>query len=175
MEGFTVPLRALPSPHPSTRSGSITMPDHPPRLRSTCCRALGLGLTLVGLLAIAAWARASELRETPIVKAVQQVRPSVVNIRGEKVVAATAAGVAKGEMTPPRQRHGHGHRHRLRGATSSPITTWSTASTRSRSPRPTRALHRQDPLPRPGNRPGDHQDPARSADDGRLPSAPRPT
>jgi serine protease Do len=50
------------------------------------------------MLAMAAGARASELRETPIVKAVQQVRPSVVNIRGEKVVAATAAGVAKGEM-----------------------------------------------------------------------------
>ena len=74
------------------------MPDHPPRLRSACRRALGLGSTLVGLLAIAAWVHASELRETPTVKVVQQVRPSVVNIRGEKTVAATTAGVAKGEV-----------------------------------------------------------------------------
>ena len=34
----------------------------------------------------------SELRETPIVKAVQRVRNSVVNIRGEKTVSATPVG-----------------------------------------------------------------------------------
>ena len=75
------------------------MPDHSSRLSATCRRAFGLGLALGGLLILAAWASASELRETPIVKAVQQVRPSVVNIRGEKTVAATAAGIAKGETT----------------------------------------------------------------------------
>jgi len=38
----------------------------------------------------------SELRETPIVKAVQRVRVSVVNIRGEKTVAATPIGQSAG-------------------------------------------------------------------------------
>ncbi len=44
---------------------------------------------------------ASELRETPIVKAVQRVRGSVVNIRGEKTVTAPA-GQAPGSDTSHR-------------------------------------------------------------------------
>lgn len=43
--------------------------------------------------------RASELRETPIVKAVRSARPSVVNIRGEKTVPSVgeqASGIAPG-------------------------------------------------------------------------------
>ena len=47
-------------------------------------------------LLLAAQAAASELRETPIVKAVQRVRASVVNIRGEKTVAVPRAGQAAG-------------------------------------------------------------------------------
>ena len=37
---------------------------------------------------------ASELRETPIVKAVQRVRGSVVNIRGEKTIGTPAGQTA---------------------------------------------------------------------------------
>ena len=42
---------------------------------------------------------ASELRETPIVKAVQRVRAAVVNIRGEKTVAAPAGQAAGTDTT----------------------------------------------------------------------------
>ncbi len=42
---------------------------------------------------------ASELRETPIVKAVQRVRASVVNIRGEKTVTAPAGQAAGAETS----------------------------------------------------------------------------
>jgi serine protease Do len=41
----------------------------------------------------------SELRRTPIVEAVQAVRHSVVNIRGEKTIEPTAAPVAVGEAS----------------------------------------------------------------------------
>ena len=44
-------------------------------------------------------AAASELRETPIVKAVQRVRASVVNIRGEKTVAVPAGQAAGAEAS----------------------------------------------------------------------------
>jgi serine protease Do len=43
-------------------------------------------------------ARASEQRESPIVKAVQRVRGSVVNIRGEKTIPATATQVSNSEV-----------------------------------------------------------------------------
>lgn len=54
-------------------------------------------LVLCSLAATLPPAKGSELRKTPIVKAVQRARPSVVNIRGEKTLgagAATAAGRA---------------------------------------------------------------------------------
>ena len=54
---------------------------------------LRFALLVCGLLG-AATAIGSELRETPIVKAVQRVAGAVVNIRGEKTVAA-----------PPDRRH----------------------------------------------------------------------
>jgi serine protease Do len=53
-----------------------------------------LALCLWGLPAGAA---ASELRHSPIVKAVQRARPSVVNIRGEKTIASTTAPGAVSE------------------------------------------------------------------------------
>lgn len=49
-------------------------------------------MPLVCYLLLTSCAGGSELRETPIVKAVQRVRGSVVNIRGEKTVAAPAPG-----------------------------------------------------------------------------------
>jgi serine protease Do len=57
-------------------------------------------LVLGCCLGLAAQTMASDLRETPIVKAVQHARGSVVNIRGEKTVAApagqsTASGVSQ--------------------------------------------------------------------------------
>ena len=58
-----------------------------------------LSLTsLVCCLLLTASAIGSELRETPIVKAIQRVRASVVNIRGEKTVATTVAASA-GQVT----------------------------------------------------------------------------
>jgi serine protease Do len=71
--------------------------------RSTCHAALEGCTAWVGLviwICMSAFisipdATASELRETPIVKAVQRVRASVVNIRGEKTVATPV-----GQATP---------------------------------------------------------------------------
>ena len=48
-------------------------------------------LMLGCFLGLATQSMASDLRETPIVKAVQRVRGSVVNIRGEKTIATPAA------------------------------------------------------------------------------------
>jgi serine protease Do len=50
-----------------------------------------IGLTafaVLGLVACGGALRASELRMTPLVRAVEQARPSIVNIHGEKTVAA---------------------------------------------------------------------------------------
>ena len=64
-------------------------------------RVLVLLLLLVpGLL----WA--SELRETPIVKAVRKARPSVVNIRGEKTLPSVGEQTAP--LTPGRKVNGMG-------------------------------------------------------------------
>lgn len=63
-------------------------PTRPARLSLTFC---------ICCLLLTAAAAASELRETPIVKAVQQVRSAVVNIRGEKTVAAPVSQAAGAE------------------------------------------------------------------------------
>jgi serine protease Do len=58
---------------------------HPARLAGpTPVQALAL---LVGALLLLGSANASELRKTPIVRAVERARPSIVNIKGEKTVA----------------------------------------------------------------------------------------
>jgi len=57
---------------------------------------IGLGCFLV----LSARLTASELRETPIVKAVQRVRGAVVNIRGEKTIPMPAA-TPTGQATTP--------------------------------------------------------------------------
>ena len=57
---------------------------------------LCLGVSFLTLLSPMQFAAGSELRKNPIVKAVQNVRASVVNIRGEKTLAASAAGQASG-------------------------------------------------------------------------------
>ncbi|MCP4589233.1 MAG: trypsin-like serine protease, partial [bacterium] len=53
-------------------------------------------------LAVLSWtpypATASELRQTPIVKAVQRARPAVVNIRGEKTVSAPTSATGQQEL-----------------------------------------------------------------------------
>jgi serine protease Do len=65
-----------------------------------------------GLLLSACWlgfpglGEASELRETPLVKAVRRARPSVVNIRGEKTVSAM--DVQPGAADGPRRVNGMG-------------------------------------------------------------------
>ena len=72
------------------------MADQPARPTGRQGSTARLSLTpLVCCLLLTNWAIGSELRETPIVKAVQQVRASVVNIRGEKTVAPPAAAGAE--------------------------------------------------------------------------------
>jgi serine protease Do len=58
-----------------------------------------LGAATVVLAALVHIAAASELRNTPIVKAVEGARSSVVNIRGEKTVATTPAQQAQSGET----------------------------------------------------------------------------
>jgi serine protease Do len=68
------------------------MLDQPARPTRPTRWAAFLGLAALAFaLQAAAPSRGSELRQTPIVKAVQRVRPSVVNIRGEKTVASAAS------------------------------------------------------------------------------------
>jgi serine protease Do len=63
------------------------MPDPTVRPISLCGGAVCLGLlSLAGWLFCPATSAGSQLRQTPIVKAVERARPSIVNIRGEKVV-----------------------------------------------------------------------------------------
>ena len=69
------------------------MADHTTRYASPNGRAICHSLVLlVCCVATAQTAAGSELRKTPIVEAVQRVRASVVNIRGEKTVGQAAAG-----------------------------------------------------------------------------------
>jgi serine protease Do len=67
---------------------------------------LTAAMLAVGVTFCSTAARASELRQSPIVKAVQKVRPSVVNIRGEKTVGPSGAQAAGGEA--PRRVNGMG-------------------------------------------------------------------
>ena len=59
-------------------------------------------------LLLSASLRASELRETPIVKAVQRVRGAVVNIRGEKTIPTPAVAPAGSATTPEAGRRVNG-------------------------------------------------------------------
>jgi serine protease Do len=71
------------------------MSDQPARPFLAICRLAWLGLAgWVLCLPLTTEAAVSELRETPIVKAVQRARASVVNIRGEKTVAAQVGQTA---------------------------------------------------------------------------------
>ena len=78
------------SPTPATDFPWPIDPRVPPGLELPLAR-----LASAVCLLLTVRAAASELRETPIVKAVQRVRASVVNIRGEKTVAAA------GRRRPP--------------------------------------------------------------------------
>ncbi len=61
--------------------------------------ACALGVWVCGAWLGIGWVIGSELRETPIVKAVQSARPAVVNIRGEKTVGVGSAGAARAEAS----------------------------------------------------------------------------
>jgi len=61
---------------------------------------------VLSLLLTPAIVQASELRETPIVRAVRGARPSVVNIRGEKTVSSL--GEQASGVTPGRKVNGMG-------------------------------------------------------------------
>jgi len=75
------------------------MPDPAARPRTFCRRIVSLSLaSLAGALLLSLPGAASELRETPIVKAVQRARPSVVNIRGEKTVVASGVSLGSSEV-----------------------------------------------------------------------------
>ena len=52
----------------------------------TVCGTQFWPVAIVWFLMLSALAEASELRNSPIVKAVEQARPSTVNIRGEKTL-----------------------------------------------------------------------------------------
>ena len=63
-----------------------------------CALRVPLFLILVACCAASAFAQVSEgddLRYTPVVRAVNSVRPAVVNIRGQKTVASSKAGEAR--------------------------------------------------------------------------------
>ena len=62
------------------------MSDRPAPLLPPCRWAAAVCLLLSGLLSLPHPADGSELRQSPIVKAVQRARGAVVNIRGEKTV-----------------------------------------------------------------------------------------
>ena len=118
------------------------------------------------LSALDASVDASELRETPIVKAVQRARASVVNIRGEKTVplppdrppahetSHRVNGMGTGVVIDPRGYIITNH-HVVDGVREIQVTMADE-----------RAVCRQAGGPRPGNRPGHHQD--------RPPSKPLP-
>ena len=77
--------------HPTRPVAAAQRRASPPAKR--CCHkwaALAGLVSLISVLLAPAPLRGSELRQTPIVKAVQSARPSVVNIRGEKTVSATS-------------------------------------------------------------------------------------
>lgn len=83
------------------------MPDRTPRPTSLCGWIASLGLvSLACSLSLSAPSGGSELRRTPIVKAVERARPSVVNIRGEKTV--TAADSQSGRVESGRRVNGMG-------------------------------------------------------------------
>ncbi len=73
--------------------------DRPARSTRPCGRRLSIGLSWACCCLLAFPAVASELRETPIVKAIQRVRASVVNIRGEKTVVIPASQAAGAEAS----------------------------------------------------------------------------
>ncbi len=79
------------------------MPHRTARPRSLFRRKAQLGVA--GIILYIVWlqiAAASELRLSPIVKAVEAARESVVNIRGEKTLtAAPGPSNAPGQATPP--------------------------------------------------------------------------
>lgn len=82
------------------------MPDRPSRLPIASCRALGVCLlAVIGSILSSSIVVGSELRQTPIVKAVQQARPSVVNIRGEKTINGSDT---LGQIEPGRRVNGMG-------------------------------------------------------------------
>jgi serine protease Do len=75
----------------SNTSDRLSMADRTPRPAWPRGSTIRLSLTpCICCLLLLAHAGASELRETPIVKAIQRVRAAVVNIRGEKTVAVPA-------------------------------------------------------------------------------------
>ena len=74
------------------------MPDRTARTLTKRSWAACVSLvSLACLLLLPVPGSGSQLRQTPIVKAVQRARPSVVNIRGEKTVAVTDVSLGHGE------------------------------------------------------------------------------
>lgn len=94
---------------PNTNFDISPMVDQPSRRESLCC--WGLLCSLVALYNVMlgpSLVQGSELRETPIVKAVQKVRLAVVNIRGEKTVASGPTAAASGRTDAGRRVNGMG-------------------------------------------------------------------
>jgi serine protease Do len=93
--------RGQSSRRPPNTGDKQLMTDRPSRFvpsdrRHSPLACLALGCCLL-LSFYTAYSTASELRQSPIVKAVQRVRPAVVNIRGEKTVAAPVGQASTSE------------------------------------------------------------------------------
>jgi len=130
--GHKAPAEAQPNTcdrHPMTDRPSRFAPHRSRQFRP-------LWIALGCCLCLSPAAMASELRDSPIVKAVQRVRDSVVNIRGEKTVAATEGPAAAPDATRRVNGMGTGVVIDARD-TSSPITTSSMECATSPSPWPT--------------------------------------
>jgi serine protease Do len=67
------------------------MADRPARNLQSRCRTVCLAVFTLCLVTLCAPVRSSELRQTPVVKAILVARPSIVNIRGEKTLSGVGA------------------------------------------------------------------------------------
>lgn len=75
------------------------MPNRPTPLSWTILRAaLPCLIALSSLVLWPGWTSGSELRRTPIVKAVERARPSVVNIQGEKTLSGMVAATTTSDV-----------------------------------------------------------------------------
>ena len=85
------------------------MADRPARKRASSIRSRGMWTILIGCcLCLPGVSWGSELRESPIVKAVREASPSIVNIRGEKTLSSVPSLYPAGPNDGARRVNGMG-------------------------------------------------------------------